>query len=61
MHSADQDFGSTSQKNESASANLTRESWGVPALIPLDLSAARGFFCSKTNDGSKDLGPMNCS
>jgi hypothetical protein len=50
-------------KNDSASPApvAAREPWGVPTLIPLDLSAARGFFCSKTNDGSKDLGPMNCS
>ncbi len=38
-----------------------RERWTAPELVLLDLSAARGFFCSKTNDSSKDLGPMNCS
>lgn len=54
---------SSSAKNESHNPSPVskREPWGVPSLVPLDLSAARGFFCSKVNDSAKDLGPMNCS
>ncbi len=48
-------------ETKSLGASETRESWDAPQLIPLDLSAARGFFCNKISDKAKDLGPMNCS
>ncbi len=48
-------------ETKSLGASEARESWDAPQLIPLDLSAARGFFCLKISDKAKDLGPMKCS
>lgn len=48
-------------KSETTLSSGAREPWDCPQLIPLDLSAARGFFCSKISDKAKDIGPMKCS
>lgn len=60
MNSPDANSSSNTHSDKPATPASAREAWSIPILIPLDLSAARGFFCSRTSDSGKDLGPMNC-